>query len=160
MEPSLDSTFNPTRQITPPACRLCDEFTASYIFRNSRNLSLLMRLLQRNSAGQLSLTADLIGDSIPKYAILSHTWGGDTEEVTFEDMINSTGEDKPGYEKIRFCGEQARQDGLLYFWINICCINKRNDAELSRSINTMFRWYRNATRCYVYLSDVPSLLVD
>ena len=119
-----------------------------------------MRLLQRNSAGQLSLTEDLIGDGIPKYAILSHTWGADAEEVTFEDMINGTGEDKPGYEKIRFCGEQARQDGLLYFWIDTCCINKRNDAELSRSINNMFRWYRNATRCYVYLSDVPSLLVD
>jgi hypothetical protein len=59
-----------------------------------------MRLLQRNNAGQFSLTEDLNDVSIPEYAILSHTWGADVEEVTFKDIINGTGEDKPGYEKI------------------------------------------------------------
>ena len=120
-----------------------------------------MRLLLQSGAGRFTLTKEFVGDDqIPPYAILSHTWGSDDEEVTFEDIVNGTGEVKPGYEKIRFCGEQARQDGLLYFWIDTCCINKRNDAELSRSINSMFRWYRNATRCYVYLSDVSSPFVD
>jgi hypothetical protein len=118
----------------------------------------IMRLLQGNSDGEFCLKG--FGDEIPPYAILSHTWGPDNEEVTFEDMINGTGEDKPGYEKIRFCGGQARQNGLPYFWIDTCCINKGNDAKLSRSINSMFCWYRNATRCYVYLSDVSSPLVD
>ncbi|KAF2422641.1 HET-domain-containing protein, partial [Tothia fuscella] len=33
------------------------------------------------------------------------------------------------------------------------CIDKTSKAELSRSINSMFHWYRNATRCYVYLYD-------
>ncbi|PQE03465.1 Vegetative incompatibility HET-E-1 protein [Rutstroemia sp. NJR-2017a BBW] len=114
-----------------------------------------MRLLQYSETGRFTLTKDFIGDDrIPPYAILSHTWGPDNEEITFEDIVNGTSEIKPGYEKIRFCGEQARQDGLLYFWIDTCCINKSNDAELSRSINSMFRWYRNAKRCYVYLSDV------
>ncbi|KAF2274453.1 uncharacterized protein EI97DRAFT_495241 [Westerdykella ornata] len=37
--------------------------------------------------------------------------------------------------------------------INTYYIKEENDAEISRSINSMFRWYRNATRCYVYLSD-------
>jgi hypothetical protein len=115
-----------------------------------------MRLLQRSETGEFSFR-NLVGDdTIPPYAILSHTWGLDTEEVAFEDMIKGTGEQKPGYEKIRFCGEQAKQDGLQYFWIDTCCINKENDAELARSINSMFRWYRNATQCYVYLSDVSS----
>ncbi|RFU32244.1 hypothetical protein B7463_g4094, partial [Scytalidium lignicola] len=119
-----------------------------------------MRLLQRNSTGWLSLTEDLNGDGIPEYAILSHTWGADIEEVTFEDIINGTGEDKPGYEKIQFCGEQAQRDGLQYFWVDTCCINKRNYAELSHSINSMFRWYCNATRCYVYLSDLSISTFD
>ncbi|OCK88236.1 uncharacterized protein K441DRAFT_647029, partial [Cenococcum geophilum 1.58] len=119
-----------------------------------------MRLLQRNSAGQFSLTEDLNGDDIPKYAILSHTWGADTEEVTFEDIRNGAGEEKPGYRKIWFCEEQARQDCLLYFWIDTCCINKRNGAEVSRSINSMFRWYQKSAKCYVYLSDVSSLACD
>jgi hypothetical protein len=64
-----------------------------------------MRLLERNSVGQLSLTKIFVGDNIPKYAILSHTWGADTEEVTFRDMIDGTGKSKAGYEKIRFCAQ-------------------------------------------------------
>ncbi|KAL5318786.1 hypothetical protein ACEPPN_013853 [Leptodophora sp. 'Broadleaf-Isolate-01'] len=116
-----------------------------------------MRLLLQNETGRFTFTKELkSNDQIPRYAILSHTWGPDNEEVTFEDMINGTGEDKPGYEKIRFCGEQARKDGLLYFWIDTCCINKSIDAELSRSLNSMFRWYRQADKCYVYLSDVST----
>jgi hypothetical protein len=115
-----------------------------------------MRLLERNSAGQLSRTKDLIGDDIPKYAILSHTWGVDTEEVTFKDMIDGTGGAKSGYKKIWFCGEQARRDGLQYFWVDTCCIDKSSSAELQEAINSMFRWYQNAAKCYVYLSDVST----
>ena len=116
-----------------------------------------MRLLQYSSTGEFSLTEDLLGDDqIPPYAILSHTWGSDDDETNFEDLINGTGKDKPGYKKIRFCGEQAKQDGLEYFWVDTCCINKLHYAELSQAIKSMFRWYSNATRCYVYLSDVSS----
>ncbi|KAF2184205.1 hypothetical protein K469DRAFT_580927 [Zopfia rhizophila CBS 207.26] len=120
-----------------------------------------MRLLQRSADGTFSLTANLVGeDTIYPYAILSHTWGADAEEVTFEDLANSVGKAKPGYEKIRFCGERARQDGLQYFWIDTCCINKAKKAEFSQAIKSMFRWYRNAARCYVYMSDVSSPLPE
>jgi hypothetical protein len=99
-----------------------------------------MRLLLHSETGRFTLTKEFVDDDqISLYAILSYTWGPDNEEVTFEDIVNRIGEVKPGYEKIRFCGKQARQDGLLYFWIDTCCINKKNDAELSRSINSMFR---------------------
>lgn len=114
-----------------------------------------MRLLLYSETGEFSLT-EHDDDRIPPYAILSHTWLKDTEEPTFEDLNNGTAEKKPGYEKIRFCAEQARRDGLQYFWVDTCCINKMNHTELSQAINSMFRWYRSATRCYVYLSDVPS----
>ncbi|KAL5371372.1 hypothetical protein DPSP01_014308 [Paraphaeosphaeria sporulosa] len=92
--------------------------------------------------------------AVHPYAILSHTWGAEGEEVTFEDLANDAGGTKPGYEKIEFCGKQAEQDGLHYFWIDTCCINKGNKAELSQAIQSMFHWYHNAARCYVYLSDV------
>jgi hypothetical protein len=104
-----------------------------------------MRLLQRSDTGEFSLTKKFACDeAIPPYAILLHTWGADTEEVTFDDLINGTGKNKPGYEKIWLCGEQARQDDLQYFWIDTCCIDKANKAELLLAINSMFRWYRNA----------------
>jgi hypothetical protein len=120
-----------------------------------------MRLLLRSDTGEFSLTKDLVGDdTIPPYAILSHTWGADAEEVTFEDLANGAGKDKPGYKKIQFCREQARQHGLQYFWIDTCCINKANYTELSQAINSMFRWYRDAIRCYVYLPDVSSPAFD
>jgi hypothetical protein len=117
-----------------------------------------MRLLQHDEAGNVSLTNDMVGDDpIPPYAILSHTWGPDHEEVTFRDITNYTGEDKAGYGKIRFCGEQARRHDLNYFWIDTVCIDKSNSTELQEAINSMFRWYRGATWCFVYLSDVPTI---
>jgi len=111
-----------------------------------------MRLLKLNN-GELSLTKDQ-ASKIPPYGILSHTWGDDDEEVTFQDLKNGLGKKKVGYKKIQFCAEEATRDGLQYFWVDTCCIDKSNNAELSEAIVSMFRWYRNATKCYVYLADV------
>jgi hypothetical protein len=113
-----------------------------------------MRFLQGNSNGDFSLTKDFVGENIPEYAILSHTWGADTEEVTYRDLMDGTGKNKTGYQKIRFCGKQAGQDHIQYFWVDTCCIDKTNNTELAEAINSMFRWYRDAAKCYVYLSDV------
>ncbi|MCJ1281457.1 hypothetical protein MMC26_000776, partial [Xylographa opegraphella] len=88
----------------------------------------------------------------PAYAILSHTWGKD--EVGFQEVEAGIGKDKAGWEKIQFCAKQAAADGLQYFWVDTCCIDKKNAVELGAAINSMFRWYQNAARCYVYLSDV------
>jgi hypothetical protein len=111
-----------------------------------------MRLLQYNDDGEFSLTQFF--DDIPQYALLSHTWG--LEEVTFKDMMEGNGTSKAGFGKIRFCGEQARRDGWQYFWVDTCCIDKSSSAELQEAINSMFRWYQNAAKCYVYLSDVST----
>src|SRR6266480_2559299 len=112
-----------------------------------------MRLLELKDNGEFSLTKNLI-DNIPPYAILSHTWGPEEEEVTFQELTEGTGGSKVGYRKIQFCGDQAVHDGLQYIWVDTCCINKADNSELSEAINSMFRWYHNATKCYVYLSDV------
>jgi hypothetical protein len=114
-----------------------------------------MRLLQYSESRELSIHSFDDG-AIPPYAILSHTWGADGDEVTFADLKTGDGKTKRGYEKIRFCGEQAQQDGLQYFWVDTCCIDKTDKAELSQAIRSMFRWYQNATKCYVYLSDVST----
>jgi hypothetical protein len=113
-----------------------------------------MRLLKFDSRGELTFTKNFNEDDIPRYAILSHTWGADDDEVTFKDLQNGSGKIKAGYHKIVFCGEQARRDGLQYFWVDTCCIDKANHTELSEAIASMFRWYLDAVKCYVYLSDV------
>lgn len=97
---------------------------------------------------------EFIGDSVPRYAILSHTW--ELEEVTFQDIHRRRATSMAGYQKIKYACEQARRDGLQMLWVDTCCIDKSSSAELSESINSMFRWYQDAVACYVYLSDVPS----
>ena len=111
-----------------------------------------MRLLQCDNEGGFSLTEFFEGNIPKKYAILSHRWG--PQEVTLADLRNGNYKMMAGYSKIQFCGEQARRDDLQYFWIDTCCIDKSNAVELQEAINSMFRWYRDATKCYVYLPDV------
>lgn len=93
-------------------------------------------------------------EQVPRYAILSHRWSTDpNDEVTFKEYSKGRGKDKPGQDKIiRFCSVAA-QDGLEWAWVDTCCIDKRSSAELTEAINSMFKWYRNARYCYVYLND-------
>jgi hypothetical protein len=114
-----------------------------------------MRLLQIEADGHFSLV-EYVESDIPRYAILSHTWGPEEEEVTYRDLMQGAGNDKAGYRKLTFCGRQAANDSLQFFWLDTCCIDKSSSAELSEAINSMFRWYKNAARCYVYLSDVST----
>jgi hypothetical protein len=117
------------------------------------NTALIMRLLRIEAGGEFS-QVEFVGQDIPRYAILSHTWGADADEVTFEDIQNGAGREKPGFNKISFCGTQAAKDGLEFFWVDTCCINKSSSAELSEAINSMFRWYQKAAKCYALLTDL------
>ena len=90
---------------------------------------------------------------IPRYAILSHTWGDG--EVTFQDMSLPNSSLKKGLVKITQICRLAVQHGLEYVWVDTCCIDKSSSAELSESINSMFQWYINAAICYVALEDLP-----
>jgi hypothetical protein len=117
-----------------------------------------MRLLKRLSDDgddDFSLV-EHFDDDIPPYAILSHTWGDDGDEVTFKDLTDDDdkGRSKPGYLKLGFCCRQTKQDGLEFFWVDTCCIDKSSSAELTESLNSMYRWYQNSAKCYVYFSDI------
>ena len=144
-------------------------------------------------------------NEIPKYAILSHTWGSD--EVTYQELVwinrakalstpsmdqssssaaSSTSQDeqatlmlaamemmirgnsrttlgsiteedlmrREGYSKIIHAAEEARGQGCDYIWVDTCCIDKSSSAELQEAINSMYRWYRDAEVCIVYLEDI------
>lgn len=81
-----------------------------------------MRLLELKSDGEFSLTKDL-SDNIPQYVILSYIWVAyGEEEVTFKDLMDGSANKKLGYNDIRFCGEQAKLDGLQHFSMETCCI--------------------------------------
>jgi hypothetical protein len=115
-----------------------------------------MRLLRIQENGGFSLVEYMDEREIPPFAILSHRWGADHEEVTLKDIVEGTGRDKTGYEKIRACARQTAKDRIELFWVDTCCIDKTSSSELSESINSMWRWYRISRVCYAYLNDVPA----
>jgi hypothetical protein len=95
------------------------------------------------------------------YAILSHRWVG--QEITFEEIKEiglklRAAEEKqassPQLDKIHGACVTARELGFAWIWIDNCCINKSSATEESESINSMFKWYRDARVCITYLSDV------
>jgi Heterokaryon incompatibility protein (HET) len=67
----------------------------------------------------------------PRYAILSHIWGADGDEVTCRYLTEGTPGNKAGREKIEFCRAQAACGGLQYLWVDTCCIDKSSSAEHS-----------------------------
>ena len=48
---------------------------------------------------------------------------------------------------------ENQQPLINHIWIDTCCINQSSSAEQSKSINSMFRWYKRARACLVYLYD-------
>jgi hypothetical protein len=76
---------------------------------------------------------------LPEYAILSHTWGSDEDEVTLQEIQSGDPQhrDKRGFEKIaRFCAV-ALENGYEWVWADTCCIDKSSSTELSEAINSM-----------------------
>lgn len=107
------------------------------------------------------------------YAILSHRWLADHEEISFQDLQHtqvspsegsnhaepifpSNVQSKQGFTKFKRACEHAFRARLDYIWIDTCCIDKTSSAELSEAINSMYAWYRDSAVCYVYLHDVGS----
>ncbi|KAL8996353.1 MAG: hypothetical protein Q9169_004119 [Polycauliona sp. 2 TL-2023] len=89
---------------------------------------------------------------MPPYAILSHTWGDD--EYVFSDRTDSERRNSAGFKKVSGCCALAASQGFQYVWIDTCCIDKTSSAELTESINSMYKWYKDSHLCYAYLSDL------
>lgn len=88
---------------------------------------------------------------IPDYAILSHRW--EDHEISYHELlevikpspvyvhlgITAGSLDEPRFAKIQACRAKAAGQQLEWVWIDTCCINKESSAELSESINSMYR---------------------
>ena len=101
---------------------------------------------------------EFFDSTIPAYAILSHRW--EKEEITYKDVLKRRNLESKGWGKVRKCCAFVRQRGYEWVWIDTCCIDKKSSAELSESINSMFKWYRGSEVCYAYLGDVSCCRSD
>lgn len=94
------------------------------------------------------------------YAVLSHRWL--PQEITLDQFGSHVVEElksgstvlSPQLDKIRGTCETAHNKGIKWVWIDSCCIDKRDLVETAKSINAMYRWYRDSILCIVYLYDV------
>lgn len=79
------------------------------------------------------------------------------DDLHREDKINES-----GWRKIEGACREAKayDNNIEYMWVDSCCINKKDIAELSEAINSMFQWYAHSTVCLAYLSDISSVNVD
>ncbi|PMD37231.1 HET-domain-containing protein [Hyaloscypha variabilis F] len=121
-----------------------------------------MRLINTETG----LLEDFIGDDIPRCAILSHTWEKDeislqefqrlTDPDLEQDPKTIAGKAKAGYVKIQGCVNLARSREIPYVWVDTCCIDKTSSADLTESVNSMYRWYANSEVCFAYLVDVKT----
>ncbi|KAK3681119.1 heterokaryon incompatibility protein-domain-containing protein [Podospora appendiculata] len=114
-----------------------------------------MRLINARS---LDLV-EFIGDEVPKYGILSHTW--EHGDVSYKDWeadtavsIAASRSSKAGFANISGACKKTVEHGLDWLWVDTNCIDKSSSAELSEAINSMFQWYARAEFCFAYLSDV------
>lgn len=132
-----------------------------------------MRLINCKSLDSLCLESFEPCNVPKRYAILSHTWereaeSGSTLEVLFHAFqdssrrMNDTGTDATGWRKIEGACREAKafDKSIDYVWVDSCCINKEDAAELQESINSMFKWYAQSTVCLAYLSDAKSDRLD
>ncbi|KAF8124529.1 hypothetical protein EV363DRAFT_1353799 [Boletus edulis] len=55
----------------------------------------------------------------------------------------------------QFCKTSSKL-GYKLAWVDTCCIDKSDAAELSEAIHAMYKWYANAYLCIVYLAESTS----
>lgn len=123
------------------------------------------------------------GADIPTYAILSHKWfEGADSEIQFADIQHSSGayNGRAGVlagdgkanafsrfqslikeprlrrsaEKIRNFCIADNQRGYEWVWDDTFCISDASESEKSESITSMYRWYKQAGKCFAFLMDV------
>ncbi|TBU35788.1 heterokaryon incompatibility protein-domain-containing protein [Dichomitus squalens] len=106
--------------------------------------------LQIQNSSQLTAVVDEVSPS-QSPTLVSHT------SSAFSIAYSSSILDHPDLtSKVREACRVAREHGYRYIWIDSCCIDKTSSSELSEAINSMHRWYRDASVCYAFLADVPT----
>ncbi|KAG2081427.1 hypothetical protein BD769DRAFT_1784146 [Suillus cothurnatus] len=147
----------PLRLLDTTSGLLCDREAQICAFKLSTEYKGLLSLIVKHA----DIRTERIKEVVTLYfrcVMLSHMWQG--KEPLLHDI-----KDKVVYElnpvdgivKLQSFCKTARDTGYRWAWIDTCCIDQSNNAELQKSLNSMFIWYRHSALTIVYLVDVPAL---
>ncbi|KAG0702646.1 hypothetical protein DFH29DRAFT_492133 [Suillus ampliporus] len=145
----------PLRLLNTSTGRLCDREAQIYAFMESAECKKILS----SSVTHAPLQTEPIKEAVAKYfswVMLSHRW--ESKEPLLHDVQGQVVYklDPVGtVVKLQKFRELARDAGYHWAWSDTCCIDQKDNAEVQRSVNSMFIWYRNSALTIVYLSDVP-----
>ncbi|KAI0658051.1 hypothetical protein C8Q70DRAFT_198246 [Cubamyces menziesii] len=123
--------------------------------------SLLLHLLPSSIPYSNETSSAPVSTLLVLYLVIPLSWARPLLESVGRSWSSSSVLTDPRLsEKIRGACAYARANGHRYIWIDSGCIDKSSSAELSEAINAMYNWYRRATVCYVYLSDVADAVKE
>lgn len=121
-------------------------------------------LIEKKRNTHTPITRNHVFDQISlcgQYAILSHRWYQDNEELSFVDVPNlshPTVQAKKGYQKlVGFQKIVQSYYGCRYLWVDSACIS---ETDRKASIPLMFAWYRHAYVCVIYLTSSSTISKD
>ncbi|KAL4259300.1 hypothetical protein AB1N83_010871 [Pleurotus pulmonarius] len=136
------------------------EFTPNIPFKDHRRAESILRLLIILVFNLAAAPINAVVRNLGKYAILSHRWQAQGQEVTFGDMPDGIAphsiKRKTGYTKFsRFC-EASKGLGYRFVWVDSVCIDKSDRDEEHVSISSMFEWYESSYVCSIHLGATPA----
>ncbi|KAG0698778.1 heterokaryon incompatibility protein-domain-containing protein, partial [Suillus ampliporus] len=145
----------PLRLLNTSTGRLCDRETQINAFMESIEYKKLMSSSMTHGHLQMKPIKDAVMMYF-RWVMLSHRWERKEPRLyDIQDKVVYNFDPAGTVEKLqKFC-EVARDAGYSWAWSDTCCIDQSNNAEVQRSVNSMFVWYRQSALTIVYLSDVP-----
>jgi hypothetical protein len=91
------------------------------------------------------------------YAIFSHRWSEDEPEYAEMNDGRVNWESTGGLKLTEFMTKAQDDYNCNFAWSDTVCIDKANNSEFQESLNSMFKWYRNASICIVHMAGTTSL---
>ncbi|KAG0697036.1 hypothetical protein DFH29DRAFT_1071813 [Suillus ampliporus] len=145
----------PLRLINTSTGLLCNRGAQINAFKMSTEYKELLSFTTKHADLRMERIKEVVAIYF-RSVLLSHRW--EETELLLHDIqdkvvykLNALG----GIPKLQSFCKLVRDAGYHWAWMDTCCIDKNNNAELQESINSMFIWYRHSALTIVYLGDVP-----
>jgi hypothetical protein len=148
-------TDTPPRLLDTTTGLLCDREAQISVFKASTEYKELVSSTIKHAHLRMERIVEVVATYF-RCVMLSHRW--EDKEPLLHDIQNKIVyelEAVGGIVKLQSFCRTAREAHYRWAWVDTCCIDKKNNTELQKSLISMFVWYRHSALTIVYLSDVP-----